>query len=87
MARFRKKRASALRLEAHERAENYRPDLLSEDGLADFELSKIFEWKINASGGGIFGHVAENVGHLQRIAEELGVDFAFWDSCSRRFQH
>jgi hypothetical protein len=75
-AGFHKKRASPRRFEVHESAEIFPWISSQETGLADCELSKIFEWKIDASSGGVFGHVAENVGHLQRIAEELGVDFA-----------
>ena len=56
-----------------------------EAALADFKLSQIFNWQIDAADGGVFGDIAKNVGHLQCIAEQLRVGRACWILAAENF--
>ncbi len=68
------------------RAPKLSPSIAAQEvSFGDAELVKILKRKVNASHGGVFCDVTENIGHLQRMAEEFGVDFAFWISATKNF--
>ena len=82
---FHKKGTSPRRLKTHESIETVACGATQEVSFGDTELPKILKRKINASHRGVLCYVAENIGHLQRVAEKFGVGFASWISATENF--
>ena len=81
-----KKGAGTLGLEAHQITKVLPWLSLEKVGFRDLEFAQILEREINSTSGSVFGHVTENIRHLQRVAKPFRVELAPGDFCNRRFR-